>query len=322
MNIPYYMRTILPGKKIILPATLMLLAATPVTMRGQDTAPEEETGTTRIIQIEPLFEYITAPDEIESLQDKSNYLMDHFWDPMDFKSKKAVDQTALNDAFRVYSTPMQWAARDVALKSVDNLIKKLQKNPVLLYQFTRAAEEALYGPRTRLWIDEVYIRFLEAMIRNKKIDSARKARYESQLTRLRNTLVGTKAPQFKFVKPDGSEGHYFPMSTFTIIEFGDPDCHECNMARLRMETNATLDRLVAKGLVNVLFIVPTDGDEWKSEVTDYPSRWTTGASADIDDIYDIRTTPSFYTIGTDGKIISKNISVERAILETLDNVKE
>ncbi len=60
-----------------------------------------------VIEIEPLFEYPVAPEEIISLSDKSNWLMQHFWDNMDFKKKDAVNQSALNDAFRVFTLPMQ-----------------------------------------------------------------------------------------------------------------------------------------------------------------------------------------------------------------------
>ncbi len=71
-----------------------------------------------IIEIEPLFEYPVAPEEIVSLTDKSNWLMQHFWDKMDFKKKDAVNQSALNDAFRVFTLPMQWADKVEVDKAV------------------------------------------------------------------------------------------------------------------------------------------------------------------------------------------------------------
>ncbi|MDE5869058.1 MAG: DUF5106 domain-containing protein, partial [Muribaculaceae bacterium] len=110
-------------------------------IRAQSSAAEEN----GVIYIEPLFTYPVAPEDIVSLGDKSNWLMQHFWDSFDFKSKKAVDQNALNDAFSVYSHPMIWADKDVVLKSTDNLINNISKNPVLMLQFTKAAEENLYG---------------------------------------------------------------------------------------------------------------------------------------------------------------------------------
>ena len=68
-----------------------------------------------VIEIEPLFEYPTAPQELPTLEEKSDYLVEHFWDQMDFKSKSTVDQNALNDAFRVFSVPLRWSAKDKAV---------------------------------------------------------------------------------------------------------------------------------------------------------------------------------------------------------------
>ncbi len=98
-----------------------------------------------VITIEPLFEYPVAPEEIMNLTDKSNWLMHHFWDTMDFKKKGPVDQNALNDAMKVFVFPMQWAEKAEVDKAVDLLLSKIAKNPTLQLQFTKAAEETLYG---------------------------------------------------------------------------------------------------------------------------------------------------------------------------------
>lgn len=306
-------------KNIICSLSIALsLAFTPAVGNAQEVS--EESGESGVIVMDPLFEYPVAPEEIEGLEGKSEWLMENFWSPMDLKRKSAVDQTKLNHAFKVYCTPMRWAQRDKVIASVDALIHTLQKNPTLLLQFTKAAEESLYGPRADFYIDEIYVKFLDALVRNKKIKTIRKARYQRQYDILSATMPGSMAPKFKFEKRDGSDAEYFPMSTFTIIEFGDPSCSDCRMSRLRMESNASLTQAVAKGKVNVLFIIPDSSDNWKEDVKDYPDNWVVGSAENVDDIYDLRLTPAFYTIGKDGKIISKNITVEEAIRQAVENV--
>ena len=49
--------------------------------------------------IPPLFEYVVAPDELPDLRSRTDYLMDNFWSPFDFKNTKYVDQNALNHDF-------------------------------------------------------------------------------------------------------------------------------------------------------------------------------------------------------------------------------
>lgn len=93
---------------------------------------------------------------------------------MDFKSKSTVDQNALNDAFKVFSVPLRWANRDKAIAATNKLLQTISKNPTLLLQFTKAAEETIYGPRAEVWVDEVYLKFLNTLVSNKKIPAQRK----------------------------------------------------------------------------------------------------------------------------------------------------
>ena len=108
-----------------------MLMASPLPLYSQDNQ--------NIIEIDPLFEYPMAPEELEGITAKSNYLIDHFWDPMDFKTKAAVDQNALNDAMNVYTAPLRWADKAKADAAVDGLIDKWSKNPKVLVQFSKAA---------------------------------------------------------------------------------------------------------------------------------------------------------------------------------------
>ena len=303
-------------KTIIAHVSLFLLASSGcLTMQAQEAA-----RTDNVIYIEPLFQYPVAPEEIVSLDDKSNWLMEHFWDAFDFKSKDAVDQNALNDAFNVYSHPMRWAEKDVVMKSTDKILSAIAKNPVLLLQFTKAAEENLYGPRAMAYIDEVYLKYLDAIVSSKKVAPERKARYIRQHKILKNSLVGTIPPPFNFSTPAGLTEKFRP-GLLTVIEFGDPDCSDCRHAKLKMDTDLKFSSLVEKGLVNVLFIIPDPDEDWEPTLADYPKLWHVGASDEVSDLYDLRSTPFFYVIGTDGKIINKTESVEEAMISAMDAVK-
>lgn len=296
---------------------LVTLGVSSQAVMAQDVAPERQEN---VIEIAPLFEYPVAPEELPGLQEKSNWLMEHFWDKFNFKSKKPVDQIALDDAFKVYCVPMQWAERDVSLGALKKLIDKLSKNLVLTYQFTKAAEENIYGPSSEMFIDEVYLMFLDNMLRNKKIDKARKVRYEAQWKALAGSMAGKAAPEFDFYDPAGEKKHYFPMSTVSVMVFGDPDCDDCRMGKLKMQSSVAFSRLVENGKVNVLFIVPGEADEIAGLGNDFPSSWTVGASAEADSVYDIRITPTVYVIGADGKVDSKNIPIWQAMKRAIELV--
>ncbi|MDE5646061.1 MAG: DUF5106 domain-containing protein [Muribaculaceae bacterium] len=265
------------------------------------------------IVIEPLFEYPTAPESMDGLQERSEYLLEHFWDKMDFKNKSTVDQNALNDAFSVYSAPMRFADAAKVDVSVQKLLSSISKNPALSLQFAKAAEEALYGPRAYYWNDEIFLRFIDNVLSNKSIKKERKLRYQRIKTQLSNTLQGSVPPEFDYITPGGKTAHYHPNGVITVIEFGDPDCDDCRHAKLRMDTDIRFSTLVDKGKVNVLFIYADPEEGWEEKLKDYPSKWHVGASEEVADLYDIRDTPSIYVIDKEGRVAAKNTDVNTAI---------
>lgn len=294
-------------RDIIIAMALLSLPMTGMAQSADNTRHDSQ------IVISPLFDYPMAPDDLDGLQERSNYLMQHFWDKMDFKLKASVDQNALNDAFRVYVTPMQFASATEVNASVDKVIAQISKNAVLSLQFAKAAEEALYGPRADLWNDEIYLKFIDNVLRCKQIKKERKARYEHVGKQLRNTLRGSVPPEFDYTTADGKVSHYHPNGVITVIEFGDPDCDDCRFSKLKMETNVRFSSLVERGKINVMFIVSDPEEGWEEKLKDYPTLWHVGASESVSDLYDLRKSPSVYVIDREGKIAVKNVGIETAM---------
>lgn len=292
----------------ILAVSLSLLGGV-VGSWAQEPADSTSMIDTGVMYLDPLFEYPVAPEEITGFREKCNWLAENFWNPLDVKAKDAVDQARLNHAFKVYATTVQYADKDRVTVAVDRLMKSLQKNPMMLYQFIKAAEENIYGPRAEFWIDELYVRMLRAALDNKKFPKTKRPRYELQLRQLENTQVGEEPARFDFVRSNGDAAKYFPMATPTIIIFGDPDCDQCTLGKLRMQSNVAFSKAVTDGKVNVLFIIPDPEDGWQAKVADFPKGWTVGASGSVSDIYDLRDVPEVYVIGTDGKLINKHLGI-------------
>lgn len=305
----------------IIALSVSLLGAT-FALSAQEMSDSTKLIETGVMYLDPLFEYPVAPEDITDFTGKCNWLAENFWNPLDLKSKDAVDQAKLNHAFQVYASTIQYADRDKVTAAVDRLMKSMQKNPMLLYQITKAAEETVYGPRAEFWIDELYARILRAAIANKKFPKSKRARYELQLRQLDATMIGNAPAKFDFVRPNGDTAQYFPMSTPTIIIFGDPDCDDCRMGKLRMQSNVAFSKAVTDGKINVLFIIPDPDEGWQVKVTDFPKNWTVGASDSVADVYDIREIPEVYVVSADGKVVNKHIGILNAMnsaLSLIDN---
>lgn len=275
-----------------------------------NTQPENE-----LLVLPPLFEYPVAPEELD-WNERSNWLVEHFWDNFDIK-QKSVGQSQLIHAFRTYVVPMHFADREVAMKSMESLISKIKKNPTLLLQFTQAAERTIYAPQTaEMFVDEVYVKLLKALIDNKKIPKIRKVRYESQYKSLVKCMEGGQMPTFKYMDKGGQNSEFKSCGKPAIIEFGDYDCSECRIARLRLETDTDLQKLVDEGKVSIVFISPDvdseSADAWRNGVTDFPANWVVGMGESLEEELDLRHTPCIYLLDASGKIVSKNANADTA----------
>lgn len=265
------------------------------------------------IVIDPLFEYVVAPEELEGLQAKTDYLMDHFWEPFDFKKSGAVDQNALNHAMSVYLQTMPYASEKKVKASVKNLIGNIKNNPVLTYQFTKAVEECLYSPRAEIWADEIYIDFLDNLVSNKKIGDSRKARYREQLNLLKNNAIGQTFPKIS-VKSLGSQPDGLDYDKeLTLLEFTVPECNDCRFTNLKLDISSVINDLIEDGKIGVDIILL--GDNYNPEMVSglYPEKWNLGYSTDAYEKLDIRILPTFVLLDSNGKILAKNMTVEGAI---------
>lgn len=300
---------------------LSLLMSAFLSISAQETNDSTDLIDSRVMYLDPLFEYPMAPQELSSFTEKCDWLADNFWNDLNIKKQDAVDQAKLNHAFNVYATTVQYANKEKVTASVDKLMKILQKNPTLLYQMIKAAEDNIYGPNADFWIDELYARMLKSALVNKKFPKNKRAKYELQLKQLEHSLIGVTPNIFDFTRPNGEPAKYFPMSTPTIIIFGDPDCEDCRLGRLRMQANVEFNKAVADGKINVLFIIPDPEPGWEKKTADFPANWTVGASESVGDIYDIRDIPEVYVVGADGKIEAKHISTIQAAEKAVTLIK-
>lgn len=269
------------------------------------------------IVVEPLFEYPVAPDEIDNLDERSAWLVTNFWNPMDFSKDRSIDQNALNHAFMIYTTAMQFADRQSVMQSVNSLLKNLKGKPTLTMQYVKAAEESLFGPRANVWSDEVYLPFLKALINEQNVTPIRKERYQRQYNILQNTQPGRKSPIFKYRLANGHYRDFKADAPYTLIEFGDPDCDDCAFAKLKLEMAADIQDMIEDKSLRMMFIVPDIAPDEEEEMLEilgsYPSNWTVGVGYGIDDMYDVRQMPCFYLINSKGEIIAKNMDVSTAV---------
>ena len=261
------------------------------------------------------FPYPLIPDSIGIFQKRCDYLARHFWDFCDLK-KAFSSRQKMAQEFSVYLSILQNASTDSAFASVERLTKKLEKRPSDLLFLTERAEAQLYSDTAEVWIDELYLPFIRAAIANKKIDKATKARFVHQETILSNSLPGNTAPSLPYTDRNGLPGNLDNDSAqVVVVFFNDPDCSDCNLARIRLHADISASELIDAGTVRVVSIALTDPDEsWRLAVADYPETWVVAANPDADLTFDLRSgTPEFYVLDKNHKIRFKHLGIDQLL---------
>ena len=226
--------------------------------------------------------------------------------------------------FSVYLSILKNASVDSALASVERLAKKLEKQPNDLLFLARQAEAKLYSDTAEAWVDGLYLPFAEAVVKHKKIDKASKSRFAHQATILKNTMMGGPAGPLPYTTREGATRNLSTDSAeVLVVFFNDPDCSDCDMARIRLDADISTTELINEGKVKIVAISLTEpNEEWKKSVANYPASWTVGANPDADLIYDLRSgTPNFYIIDRKHNVRFKHLQIDQ-MLDVMRQLKK
>lgn len=278
-------------------------------------------------QSKTAFPYPAVPDTISSFNGRANYFVSHFWDHADMK-RVFSNKTSLKASLGDYLAMMPHTDEAVAQRSIAALLDKLKKQPEDLTYIALCAKEMLYGDSASFWSDELMVPFAEAVASNKKAPSADRIRFEQLAKILNANRRGKAAPDPEMTLAGGGKRPVYVADdsvTFQVLFFNDPTCDACDLARIKLDGDYLVSRLVKSGHVKIISIYPGEAgdEEFEKMVKRVPAGWIAGALPDADLIYDLRTQPCFYVLTGQGFIVEKNIGVDdtMAILYRLRRLK-
>lgn len=260
-----------------------------------------------------------VPSSLISLQSRSSYIIDKYWDTFNpkssFSSLSRLDHT-LDQFFSI----APYANADTVHASIHKLVEKVGKakadNLVVL---ARIAESKVASDTSEYISEEIYFPFVEAVATNKKVKTAEKARYVAHYNQLNNSMVGKQIADFEFTRPDGSKGQMSDVkSDHVILFFYEPDCSDCRMAKARLAADIAIPTYVNAGILTVMAIYPGEADDAFIEgAKDLPENWVVAAYPDADKYFTMRAKPQFYYLNnTNGirTVSAKDMPVDNILL--------
>lgn len=265
-------------------------------------------------QSDQLFPYPQPPEDMTNLYERCNYLVYKFWDQCDIKSafsKKAK----LNAAFGDWLGFMPYASADTVYLAIDNFHKSLKKSGEHSLAIAKMAENWLYSDTARFRSDELYGKFVDAAVANKKIPAADRQHFQEQKLILDNSSVGKILPDIELTLADGTKTSFAAdTSAYTVLFIYQPDCLDCTFARVRLAADMVLNQLNDAGIVRIMSLYAGEPDaEFSTAVTAFPEKWINVASPETSKYFDMRVKPSIYYLDKDHRIIAKEVSVDNLL---------
>ncbi|MDE7411714.1 MAG: DUF5106 domain-containing protein [Paramuribaculum sp.] len=262
---------------------------------------------------DPYFPLPLIPDSISNFNNRCDYMVTHYWDFCDTK-RAFSSRDKMAEAFKVYLSFMPYATADTVMTSIDKFLKRIEKQPKDVAFIADQAIEKLYSDSSEFVSDQLCLKFIDNAISNSKVKKEDKLRFNHLSTKLHNSATGSIAPDFNYTDCSGETHRYNVADSTcmaTILFFNDPDCDECRMSRVKLDADIHTTKLIDAGVVRIAAITPDSAtDDWCDKASRFPDTWTVGASEDIDEIFDLRVSPSFYLLNYTGKIMLKHATVD------------
>lgn len=253
------------------------------------------------------FQLPIIPDSIVSFQNRCDFMVTHYWDFCDLK-KAFSSRDKMADAFKMYISFMPYASADVVFKSVDKFLGGISKKPDDMLFIARLAENNIYADTAEFQSEQLYTHFIDGILKSKKLDKNSREYYEKQASVLHNSQEGMMAPAFDITDSQGAKTKFVTDTAqfATLLMFMVPGDSDAELAKTRLNANIKTSQLVKSGMLKIYCIATkNNGERFTS-----PEGWTSGFAPGIEEIYDVRKSPMFYIINSEGKILKKGNELE------------
>lgn len=267
----------------------------------------------------------SIPMMINSIEQRTDYLITHYWDNFNFNDSTLLSNSAyVEQAWSIYIMTLNRIPYDRATEGLKATMDKASVNEYGLEVFYQVSEKYLYHPNSPMRNDEYFIPILEYIVSSQHIDDIMKIRPIKLLKLAKLNRVGEKANDFKYSLESGISGSLYTMNAdYTLLFFNDPDCEDCKRVKEIIASSQLLGKLTgmngtaesAKQLA-ILSIYPDDNVQlWRN--TEYPeilmNAYDSESAIYAQGLYDLKALPTLYLLDTDKGVILKDTSIETVI---------
>ena len=254
-----------------------------------------------------------VPMSLRTPADRANYIINHFWDAMDFRDTLRSYSTAfMEQNFSNFISVFPYADGQARQTAVKTLLDKAAGDSAAYVLVRDIAEKYLYDPNSPMLSEDYYILFLECFVNSSVLGEYSILRLRRQLEAARKNRPGMLAADFAYTTRDGNEAtlHKTVSEGDLLLIFYDPDCEHCKEIMKELQASKELSNAIASGKLKVLAVYSgEDHDLWKRTVASLPDSWTVGYESGVlqeNGSYVLRALPTLYLLDRNKKVLLKD----------------
>lgn len=294
----------------LLPA-LLLMAAVGAAIRPAALRAAEAPGPERELPLP------AVPDTLREPHRRAAYILDHFWDAMDFADTlRTRDRGFMEQNLANYLSLFPHADTAALVPAVERLLHAAGADRQTVALLAELAEKYLYEPDSPLCDESHYERFLRAYLRSPYPDEAEALRGRYRLASIRRNSPGTRAADFRYMDRQGRRRTLRrTRGARLLLIFYDPACGHCAETMERLQRDTTLRARIDAGELTVLAIF-ADGEEqeWRHSTGSLPGEWLAGldlTGVQEHERYVLRELPALYLLDERKTVLLKDTDPER-----------
>lgn len=252
----------------------------------------------------------TIPDSLRLPQRRAAYLLEHFWDAMDFadtltcRNRDFIEQNFVN-----FASVFPHADNAAVASAAARLMRRAEADSQAYTIIAETAEKYLYEPDSPMCDDNYYMMFLEAMLDSDALDEYEKIRPAYQLDTARKNRTGTVAADFAYVDRNGTRHTLHDTDAgLLLVIFYDPDCTHCMEVIATLRASAEITQATESGQLTVVAVF-ADGDAASWRRGTLPDTWVdaldlTGVQEQA--LYAFKQLPATYLLDSDKTVLMKD----------------
>jgi len=257
-----------------------------------------------------------VPSDLTAPAERAGYIMEHFWDGMDFgDTLRSHDFMFMELNLVNFMSLFPHGDEQACSRSIGSLLGKTAADTVAFNLVTDIMERYLDDPNSPMRDENSYILYLEELLRQPGLSEYDRIRPAYKLATARKNRPGMTATDFAYIDRSGHRQtlHSTAADRGLLLLFYDPDCGHCSEILRQVSESAVITGCIGRNELAVLAVY-TEGNRelWEKTKSSMPQEWTVGFDTDSiveRELYSIPAMPVMYLLDSDKKVLLKDTSL-------------